>query len=87
MMYQVKHSNNDCRFLPREDGISRGKYCTSYPQKNNTLSVDESLFVCLSHNKPKKSVAFVIVPKGIITSILPYRSICIFIVSDFHFIS
>ena len=40
------------------------------PQRDNKLSVDESLLVCLSHNKPKKSVATVIVPKGIIYYIL-----------------
>jgi hypothetical protein len=32
----------------------------------------------LSHNKPKKSVSTAIVPKGIITSIALYGSICIF---------
>jgi hypothetical protein len=36
------------------------------PQGDNKLSVDKSLLVCLSHNKPKKSVATLIVPKGII---------------------
>ncbi|ONM06627.1 hypothetical protein ZEAMMB73_Zm00001d033032 [Zea mays] len=35
-------------------------------QRDNKLSVDESLLVCLSHNKPKKSVATVIVPKDYI---------------------
>jgi sentrin-specific protease 1 len=48
------------------------------PQGDNTLPIDESLLVCLSHNKPKKSVSTAIVPKGIITSIALYGSICIF---------
>jgi sentrin-specific protease 1 len=57
-------------------------------QRDNTLSVDESLLMSLSHNKPKKSVTTTIVPKGMITSILPYGSICIvFIVSDLCLIS
>jgi hypothetical protein len=57
-------------------------------QRDNTLSVDESLLMSLSHNKPKKSVATTIVPKGMITSIVPYGSICIvFIVSDLCLIS
>jgi sentrin-specific protease 1 len=57
-------------------------------QRDNTLSVDESLLMSLSHNKPKKSVTTTIVLKGMITSILPYGSICIvFIVSDLCLIS
>ncbi|PWZ14813.1 putative ubiquitin-like-specific protease 1B [Zea mays] len=35
-------------------------------QRDNTLSVDESLLMSLSHNKPKKSVATTIVPKDYI---------------------
>ena len=38
----------------------------------------ESLFVGLSHNKPKKSVATAIVREGIIIFIVLYGSICIF---------
>ncbi|PWZ17596.1 hypothetical protein Zm00014a_024142 [Zea mays] len=33
-------------------------------QRDNTLSIDESLLMSLSHNKPKKSVTTTIVPKG-----------------------
>jgi sentrin-specific protease 1 len=57
-------------------------------QRDNTLSIDESLLMSLSHNKPKNSVTTTIVPKGMITSILLYGSICIvFIVSDLCLIS
>ena len=57
-------------------------------QRDNTLSIDESLLMYLSHNKPKKSVTTTIVPKGMITSILPYESIWIvFIASDSCLIS
>ena len=57
-------------------------------QRDNTKSIDESLLMSLSHNKPKKSVTTTIVLKGMITSILPYGSICIvFIVSDLCLIS
>jgi sentrin-specific protease 1 len=48
------------------------------PQGDNTLPIDEYLLVCLSHNKPKKSVSTAIVSKGIISSIALYGSICIF---------
>ena len=57
-------------------------------QKDNTLSIDESLLMSLSHNKPKKWVTTTIVPKGMITSILSSASICIvFIASDSCLIS
>ena len=32
-------------------------------QRDNTLSIDESLLMSLSHNKPKKLVTTTIVPK------------------------
>jgi hypothetical protein len=57
-------------------------------QRDNTLYVDEYLLMSLSHNKPKKSVATTIVPKGMITSIVSYGSICVvFIVSELCLIS
>ena len=47
-------------------------------QRDNTLSIDESLLMSLSHNKPKKSVATAIVREGIKIFIVLYGSICIF---------
>jgi hypothetical protein len=46
----------------------------------------ESLFVGLSHNKPKKSVATAIVREGIIIFVVLYESICFFI-TNFSFMS
>jgi hypothetical protein len=87
-VYQIIHSNNNYRFClpwmePKEENVA-----LTVIQRDNTLSIDESLLMSLSHNKPKKSVTTTIVRKGMITSILPYGSICIvFIVSDLCLIS
>jgi hypothetical protein len=48
------HSNNDYRFClpwmePKEENVA-----LTVIQRDNTLSIDESLLMSLSHNKPKK---------------------------------
>jgi hypothetical protein len=47
----------------------------------------ESLIVGLSRNKPKKSVATATVREGIITFVVLYGSICIFMITNFSFMS
>ena len=46
------------------------------PQGDNKLSIDESLLVCLSHNKPKNGGNFNCSERYHIYSIVLYGSIC-----------